>query len=108
MFDLVVVATPNQYHCPMTCAALEAGYHVLCEKPVAMSSAEIEKMIAVSHKTGKMFTVHHNRRWDRDFLILKQALDTGKIGNLITLEAKSSVIGKSPLLYPSFLPIAEV
>ena len=86
MFDLVVVATPNQYHCPMTCAALEAGYHVLCEKPVAMSSAEIEKMIAVSHKTGKMFTVHHNRRWDRDFLILKQALDTGKIGNLITLE----------------------
>ena len=86
LFDFVLVATPNQYHCPMTCAALEAGYHVMCEKPVAMSSAEVEQMIAASRKAGKLFTVHHNRRWDRDFLILKEAYDTGKIGRPITVE----------------------
>ena len=86
LFDIVVVATPNQYHCPMTCAALEAGYHVISEKPAAMTSTEIETMIAASKRAGKMFTVHHNRRWDRDFLILKQALATGKIGKVFTLE----------------------
>lgn len=86
LFDLVVVATPNQYHCEMTCAALEAGYHVMCEKPVAMNVSELEKMIATSKRVGKMFTVHHNRRWDKDTLMLKQALDTGKLGKLITLE----------------------
>jgi len=99
LFDFVLVATPNQYHCPMTCAALEAGYHVMCEKPAAMTSAEIEKMIAVSKKNGKMFTVHHNRRWDRDFLILKQALDTGKIGNLITLENRVYMKNGSGIMF---------
>jgi len=86
LFDLVVVGTPNQYHCPMTCAALEAGYHVMCEKPVAMNCAELEKMIATSKKVRKMFTVHHNRRWDRDLLILKEALATEKIGNVYSIE----------------------
>jgi len=86
LFDFVVVATPNQYHCSLTCAALEAGYHVMCEKPVAMSVAEVEKMIATSKRTGKMFTVHQNRRWDTDVLMLKQALDTGKIGKMFTIE----------------------
>lgn len=86
LFDLVLVATPNQHHCSMTCAALNAGYHVICEKPAAMTSSEIGKMISASQKAGKMFTVHHNRRWDRDLLILKQALDTGRLGKLHTIE----------------------
>ena len=88
LFDLVVIAVPNQYHCPYTCAALEAGYHVLCEKPVAMSVAELEKMIACAERTGKMFTVHHNRRFDRDALIVKEVLESGKLGNLITVESR--------------------
>lgn len=86
LFDFVLVATSNQYHCPMTCAALEAGYNVMSEKPVAMNSGEIEKMIATAKKAGKMFTVHQNRRWDRDFMIVKQAIENGDIGKPYMLE----------------------
>lgn len=86
LFDIVLVATPNQFHCPYVCAALEAGYHAMSEKPVAMTSAEIERMIATAKKAGRVFTVHHNRRWDRDCLIVKEALEAGYCGNLITVE----------------------
>ena len=86
LFDFVLVATPNQYHCPMVCAALDAGYHAMSEKPVAMSVSEVEQMIAHSKAAGKMFTVHHNRRWDRDYLILREALDSGKIGCVHSFE----------------------
>ena len=86
MFDFVVVATSNQFHCPMTCAALEAGYNVMCEKPVAMSSEEVQRMIDASKKSGKLFTVHHNRRWDRDFMIVKQSIENGDIGMPYMLE----------------------
>lgn len=86
LFDFVVVATPNQYHCPMVCAALDAGYHAMSEKPAAMSSAEIEQMTAHAKAAGKLFTVHHNRRWDRDFLMLKQAIESGRLGNIYAYE----------------------
>ncbi|MBE6658015.1 MAG: Gfo/Idh/MocA family oxidoreductase [Ruminococcaceae bacterium] len=86
LFDFVLVATPNQYHCPMVCAALDSGYHAMSEKPAAMSSAEVEQMIAHSKAAGKMFTVHHNRRWDRDYLILREALASGKIGRVHSYE----------------------
>ena len=48
LFELVLVATPNNFHRDMTVAALEAGYHVVCEKPVAMNAAELEEMIAAA------------------------------------------------------------
>ena len=88
LFDLVVVGVPNQYHCPYTCAALRAGYHVLCEKPVAMNMEELDRMIAAARESGRMFTVHQNRRFDRDALIAKEVLASGKLGNLISLEAR--------------------
>ncbi len=91
LFDLVVVAVPNQYHCEYTCAALTAGYHVLCEKPVAMTVSELEKMIACAEAAGKMFTVHHNRRFDTDALIVKEVLASGKLGTPITVEARVHV-----------------
>ncbi|MBQ7719848.1 MAG: Gfo/Idh/MocA family oxidoreductase [Clostridia bacterium] len=76
-YDLVVVATANNYHCQMACAALEAGNNVMTEKPTAMSSAEVETMIETAKKCGKFYTVHQNRRWDRDFMIVKKAFDDG-------------------------------
>ena len=85
-FDFVVVATPNQFHCPMVCRVLEAGYDVMCEKPVAMTSAEVELMIATAEKHGRLFTVHHNRRWDRDFMIAKQSIENGDIGKPFMIE----------------------
>ncbi|MCQ2432034.1 MAG: Gfo/Idh/MocA family oxidoreductase [Clostridia bacterium] len=97
LFDFVLVATPNQYHCPMVCAALDAGYHAMSEKPVAMNSGEIEQMIAHAEKAGKIFTVHHNRRWDRDYLMLKQALETGRIGNVFAYENRIHADGNGQM-----------
>lgn len=97
LFDFVLVATPNQFHCPYACAALEAGYHVMSEKPAAMSSAEIERMIAASKKSGKLFTVHHNRRWDTDCLIVKEALKAGYCGKLITVENRIHTSGNGQM-----------
>ena len=88
LFDFVLVATSNNYHCDMVCAALEAGYHAMSEKPVAMNSAEVEKMIATAEKCGKMFTVHHNRRWDRDFMVAKKVIEDGVIGKPYMIESK--------------------
>lgn len=88
LFDIVLVGTANNFHCEMVCRALEAGYHAMSEKPVAMSSAEVEKMIATSEKTGKMFTVHHNRRWDRDYLIAKQLLSENAVGKPYMIESR--------------------
>lgn len=88
LFDFVVVATSNNYHCDMVCKALEAGYHAMSEKPVAMSSAEVEKMIAASKKSGKMFTVHHNRRWDRDFMVAKKVIEDNTIGKPYMIESR--------------------
>ena len=84
--DTVVVACANNFHCEMTCKALEAGKHVICEKPVAMNPAEFEKMVETAEKCGKHFFVHQNRRMDRGFLILKKAVEEGRLGDVTDIE----------------------
>lgn len=86
--DLVTVATPNDFHKEIVIAALEAGKHVICEKPVAMNSADLEEMIAVADKTGKLFTVHQNRRWDEDYLCAKHILDNNLLGRVYNIESR--------------------
>ncbi len=88
LFEMVTVAVSNNNHCPLVCAALEAGYHVMVEKPVALTSDEIVKMWETAKRAGKMFTVHHNRRFDRDFLIVKQALEEGLLGKPHVIESR--------------------
>ena len=72
----------------MAIAALEAGKNVICEKPVALSSEDLAEMIAASEKAGKLFTVHQNRRWDRDFRMIMNTLKAGKIGSPYTIESR--------------------
>lgn len=86
-FDLVLVATPNNFHCEQVCKALEAGYHVICEKPVALTSEELQRMIDTAERCGKVFTVHQNRRWDQDFLTVKAALEQNAVGKPYTIES---------------------
>ena len=62
LFDFVVIAVSNNNHCPLACAALNAGYNVMVEKPAALSCEEIQLMIDTAKKAGRIFTVHHNRR----------------------------------------------
>ena len=86
--DAVVVATPNDFHETLVIAGLEAGKHVICEKPVEMSVASVDRMVAAAKKAGKLFTVHHNRRWDVDFLAMKQLATSGEIGKVLCLESR--------------------
>jgi scyllo-inositol 2-dehydrogenase (NADP+) len=74
-YDLVVVATPNRLHVPLGIAALDAGLPVVIDKPMAASVADAEQLIATSEQTGKLLTVFQNRRWDNDFLTIRQLLD---------------------------------
>ncbi len=87
-YDLILIATANNYHCEMACRAMEAGFNVMVEKPVARNVAEVETMIATSEKTGKLFTVHQNRRWDPDFMVIKKAIAEGAVGKPWLIESR--------------------
>lgn len=86
--DLVVIATPNQWHEKYAVAAMQAGKNVLCEKPATMSVAEMEHIIAVSKETGKFFTVHQQRRFDPDYRVVKDIVNSGEIGKITTIESR--------------------
>ena len=86
--ELVTIATPNDTHLPLAVAAMEHGKHVICEKPAALSTAELEEMIAVSKRTGKLFTVHQNRRWDEDFLIVQKLIRENTLGRVFQVESR--------------------
>ena len=78
--DMVTVAIPNDQHESVCIRALEAGKHVICEKPVTLDSASLERMCAAADKAGRVFSVHQNRRWDVDFLAMKQLAESDEIG----------------------------
>ena len=86
--DLVTVAVPNNFHKDISIQALRAGKNVVCEKPVTLNSKELEEIIAVRDETGKVFSVHQNRRWDKDYRIVKAAKDQGLLGKVYMVESK--------------------
>lgn len=86
--DLVLIATPNDCHKPIAIDAMEAGKNVICEKPITISSVDLDEMIDVSKKTGKFLTVHQNRRWDEDFLMIKEIIKAGSLGNVFRIESR--------------------
>ncbi len=86
--DIVTIAVPNELHMPLSIAALEAGKNVISEKPVCLSSEELANIIAASERTGKLFTTHQNRRWDADFLMMKQVYESGDLGEVFAMESR--------------------
>ena len=84
----VLLAVPNNFHKPLSIAAMRAGKNVICEKPVMLNAAELEEVIAVSKETGRQFSVHQNRRWDKDFLIVKKLIEDGAIGKPFYIESR--------------------
>ena len=88
-YDLVVVASPNRTHVPLGIAAMQAGLPVVIDKPMAPSSAEAERLIATSKDTGKLLTVFQNRRWDNDFLTVRQLLasEPDMLGRIVRFES---------------------
>jgi scyllo-inositol 2-dehydrogenase (NADP+) len=84
--DLVVVSTPPNTHADQVLRALEAGKHVVVEKPFCLTVAEADRQIAAARDAGLVLAVYQNRRWDRDYLALKAAVRAGRLGEVFHVE----------------------
>ncbi|MFB7517917.1 Gfo/Idh/MocA family oxidoreductase [Streptomyces sp. NPDC056144] len=86
--DLVVVASPNKTHVSVATAALEAGLHVVVDKPLAATAAEARALAALAEDRGLVLSVFQNRRWDSDFLTLRGLLAEGALGEVQRFESR--------------------
>lgn len=86
--ETVVIAVPNHKHKELSIKALLAGKNVICEKPVEMTVKALDEIISASKKSGKLFTVHQNRRWDIDYLAMRQIIKSHEIGDVIHIESR--------------------
>lgn len=86
--DIVLIAAPNDVHKGVAIQAMEAGKNVISEKPVTLSSEELQEIIDVSEKTEKFFTVHQNRRWDKDYMTVKKLMEEEKLGEIFHIESR--------------------
>lgn len=81
--DVIAITTTPDTHFSFTKSALEAGKHVIVEKPFVPTSAEADQLVEISKKTGKLICVYQNRRWDSDFLTVKKLIKEGNIGRVV-------------------------
>ena len=87
-FDLLVVATPNRTHVPYARAGLRAGLHVVVDKPFAATAAEGRAVIEEARSVGRVLSVFQNRRWDGDFLTVRDLLERGALGTPFRFESR--------------------
>ncbi|WEK01458.1 MAG: oxidoreductase [Candidatus Sphingomonas phytovorans] len=85
---LVVIATPNELHAPLARAALEAGKHVVIDKPFAVDPVDGAALIELAAARGLVLSVFHNRRWDADFLTVLNVLGGGALGEVMLAELR--------------------
>lgn len=85
--DLIVIPTPNDTHFPLAKAALEAGKHVVVDKPFTVTLSQARELDALARSLGRVLSVFHNRRWDSDFLTLKALLADGALGEVAYFES---------------------
>ena len=88
--ELIVVALPSFLHASATQAALEAGKHVVCEKPMAVTLDEADQMIAVAQRTGKTLTVFQQRRYNPDFVKVREIIQSGILGRIVHIQLTES------------------
>lgn len=86
--DFVVIATPNELHKPLSVEAMSHGLHVVTEKPVTLSSGDLGEIFDAAKKYNRLFTTHQNRRWDCDYLMMKQAYHNGELGDITAIESR--------------------
>lgn len=87
--DAVSVATPNKYHVEPTIAALKAGKHVLCEKPLAMNGSESRQMVLAARESGKILQVGMNNRFAGPVRFMKEFIDKGNMGKVYYARAQA-------------------
>ncbi len=86
--DLVVIASSNRSHAPLAMRALEAGLAVVVDKPLAVTSAEAQALAEFAAARGRLLSVFHNRRWDSEFLTLRDLIDKGALGKVHRFESR--------------------
>lgn len=86
--DLVVVATPNASHVPIARSALEAGAHVVVDKPLAVTAHEAEDLVHQADEAKLLLSVFQNRRWDGDYLTLRDLVVTHRLGRIHRFESR--------------------
>ncbi|MBA2816999.1 oxidoreductase [Candidatus Pantoea persica] len=85
--QLIVIPTPNDTHFLLAKAALNAGKHVVVDKPFTVTLSQARELEALAKAKGLLLSVFHNRRWDSDFLTLKQLLKDGSLGEVRYFES---------------------
>lgn len=85
--DLVVIATPNNHHAPLAQQALLAGKNVIVDKPFTLTVTQARELVTLATQQNKLLSVFHNRRWDSDFLSVKNALASGLVGRIAHFES---------------------
>jgi len=92
--DLVAVITPHDSHARLAVQCLNAKVGVVCEKPMAITSREVKQMMAAARKNRALLSTFHNRRWDGDFMVLRDLIRREKIiGRVFRIEAGSGGYG---------------
>ncbi len=86
--DLVIICSPNALHYPQAKAAMQAGKHVIVEKPFTVNSTEAKSLIEIADQTGRKIFPFHNRRWDSDLLTLKHIIAEGYLGKIVDYESR--------------------
>ncbi len=88
--DAVTVALPPYLHAPATIAALEAGLHVICEKPMALSSAEARAMVRAAKKAGRVLGVYYRRRFSPGAVAVRRLIERGRLGKVYFVRVTGS------------------
>jgi len=84
--DVIIIATPPNTHAELALQVMDEGKHVVCEKPLALNRKESVQMVAMADRNKVHLSCHQNRRWDVDYLAIKQALSENLIGDLFYME----------------------
>lgn len=86
--NTVMISTPNPSHLELVEACARAGKHIICEKPAAMTVEQFDKMVEVTKENGVLFTVHQQRRWDKDYCVMKQVYDRNMVGDVYIIKSQ--------------------
>lgn len=89
--EVVVLASPNRTHVPLGIRALEAGRHVVTDKPIATAVGDAARLVDAATRTGRILSVYHNRRFDGDFLTVQKLLAAGTLGPIDSLESRFEI-----------------
>ncbi len=92
--EAVVVALPSFLHADASIAALQAGKHVICEKPMAVTLADADRMIAAANAANRTLTIFQQRRYQSDFVKVKQIIDSGILGRIVQIRMIESRFGR--------------